>query len=92
MLGNNADQFFTTPMRTSVRSGGNTSFASGGGMPAPYTAGEFLPGVGEGEAAPMVAQETKVLGMPITVAVGLGIAAFLFLTPPGAKLCAKIGF
>ena len=28
MLGNNADAFFTTPMRTSVLAGGNAAFAT----------------------------------------------------------------
>ena len=65
MLGNNADAFFTTPMRHHVVSGGNVANQSP--MPAPRDVnqsatgvvtsrapGDFLPGLGEGEDAPNV--------------------------------------
>lgn len=84
MLGNNADAFFTSSMRTSVRSGGNAAFASGGGMPAPYAPGsashEFLPGVGDDAPAAAIAQETtKLLGVGLPVILGIAAVAFFAL-------------
>jgi hypothetical protein len=81
MLGNNADQFFTTPMRTSVVSGGNAANALAGGMPAPYVSGsstrEFLP---MGEAPAAIAQETtKLLGVGLPVILGVAALAFFAL-------------
>lgn len=66
MLGNQADAFFTTPMRTSVVSG-NARNAQAGMMPAPYTgssstrtvtvkAGNMMPGVG-GPMMPSLADD-----------------------------------
>lgn len=96
MLGNNADAFFTTPMRTSVRQGGNASFAAGGGMPAPYAPGgsatqEFLPGVGDDAPTQIAAETKKFLGVGVPVAVGILALGFLFLTEPGARMRAKLG-
>ena len=93
MLGNNADAFFTTNMRTSIRNGGNASFASGGGMPAPYTPAGFLPSMGDDAPATQITAETKkFLGMTIPVAIGAAALAFLFLTEPGTQSRAKLGF
>ena len=92
MLGNNADAFFTTNMRTSVRQGGNASFASGGGMPAPYTPAGFLPSMGEGPAEQIATDTKKFLGMTIPVALGVAAVAFLFMTEPGTQIRAKLGF
>ncbi len=67
MLGNNADAFFTSPMKTSIVSG-NSRNALAGMMPAPYESGasatktikEFsmLPGVG-GVMLPGVGDEQQ---------------------------------
>jgi hypothetical protein len=83
MLGNNADAFFTTPMRTSVLAGGNAAFASGGGMPAPYLSGsntrEFLP-MGDDAPAAQIAQETtKLFGVGLPVILGVAALAFFAL-------------
>lgn len=93
MLGNNADAFFTTPMRTSVVAGGNAANALAGGMPAPY--GATMPF--GADAAPAVQVPTpltskQLFGLSMPLVIGGGIAAFLFLTTPGAKLRAKLGF
>jgi hypothetical protein len=108
MLGNHADAFFTTPMRTSIVSG-NTRAARAGEMPAPFGGGsatkqitvksglpfggEMLPGVGAEDPAAAIAADTKkFLGMSLPV-LGLALgAAFLFLTEPGARIRSKIGF
>lgn len=76
MLGNNADAFFTTPMRTSIVSGGNAANALAGGMPAPYGAMPF----GEGAAPAQIAQETtKLLGVGLPVILGVAALAFFAL-------------
>ena len=77
MLGNNADAFFTTPLRTSVLAGGNAAFAAGGGMPAPYGASQFLP-MGEAPAA-VVQETTKLLGVGLPVILGVAALAFFAL-------------
>ena len=96
MLGTNADAFFTTNMRTSVRNGGNAEFASGGGMPAPFALSgpdvrEFLP-MGNDAAVQIAAETKKFLGMTIPVALGAAALAFLFLTEPGTQIRARLGF
>lgn len=103
MLGNHADAFFTTPMRTSVVSG-NQRNALAGMMPAPFSsgsatrqvtvkAGNMLPGLSADSPAVQIAEDTKkFLGMSLPVLAVVGAAAFLFLTAPGAQLRAKIGF
>lgn len=102
MLGNHADKFFTTPMRTSVVSG-NQRNALAGMMPAPFSsgsatrqvtvkAGQMLPGLSADPAATIAADTKKFLGMSLPVLALVGAAAFLFLTAPGAQLRAKIGF
>lgn len=102
MLGNQADAFFTTPMRTSVVAG-NARNALAGMMPAPFTsasntrtvtvnAGNMLPGLSADPAAEIAADTKKFLGMSLPVLAVVGGLAFLFLTAPGAQLRAKIGF
>ena len=76
MLGNNADAFFTIPMRTSVRSGGNAAFAAGGGMPAPY--GASMP-FGEDAPAQIAQETTKLLGVGLPVILGVAALAFFAL-------------
>jgi len=76
MLGNNADAFFTTPMRTSIVSGGNAANALAGGMPAPYGAMPF----GEGDAPAQIVQETtKLLGVGLPVILGIAAVAYMML-------------
>lgn len=78
MLGNNADAFFTTPMRTSIVSGGNAANALAGGMPAPYGA-SCMP-FGDDAAPVQIAQETtKLLGVGLPVILGVAALAFFAL-------------
>jgi hypothetical protein len=76
MLGNNADQFFTTPMRTSVVSGGNAANALAGGMPAPY--GASMP-FGDDAPAQIVEETTKLFGVGLPVILGVAALAFFAL-------------
>lgn len=80
MLGNNADAFFTTPMRTQIVSGGNAANAMAGGMPAPFGVMPF----GDTPAAPaapaqIAAQTTKLLGVGLPVILGVAALAFFAL-------------
>jgi hypothetical protein len=76
MLGNNADAFFTTPMRTSIVSGGNAANSLAGGMPAPYGALPF----GDDAPAPAIVKETtKLLGVGLPVILGIAAVAFFAL-------------
>lgn len=102
MLGNNADAFFTTPMRHRVVSGGNVGNQSP--MPVPRDvnssatgtvitklAGDFLPGQGAAVAPnEPVAEPAPAFLTPTVVGVGLA-AAFLFLTSTGKSLRKKVG-
>jgi hypothetical protein len=75
MLGNNADAFFTTPMRTSVVRGGNAANALSGGMPAPYGAMPF----GDEAPAQIQAETTKLFGVGLPVILGVAALAFFAL-------------
>ena len=76
MLGNNADAFFTTPMRTSIVSGGNAANALAGGMPAPYGAMPF----GDADAPAQIAAETtKLFGVGLPVILGVVAVAYMML-------------
>lgn len=94
MLGNNADAFFTTPMRHRVVSGGNVGNQNP--MPAPRDLnqsatgivvtranGDFLPGVGE--EAPAAPAAPAVVSAPVSLMdkmkspVGLAVLAGLAL-------------
>lgn len=61
MLGNHADHFFTTPMRTTVVKGGNTAHGYRNTIPAPYEGGSrtrqvVMSGMGDdGEDSPVTA-------------------------------------
>ena len=74
MLGNNADAFFTTPMRTSIVSGGNAANALAGGMPAPFGAD---PVASEVPPAKIAAETTKLFGVGLPVIIGVAALAFL---------------
>ena len=106
MLGNNADAFFTTPMRHRIVNGGNVGNQSP--MPVPRDlnssatgkvvtklAGDFLPGT-EGtdmladEPAGVPSQNTILAAAFTPVGIGL-MAGFLLLTPVGKALRKKIG-
>lgn len=105
MLGNNADAFFTTPMRHRVVSGGNVGHQHP--MPAPRDLnqsatgvvvtranGDFLPGVGEeapAPAAPAVVSAPVSLVDKMKSPVGLAVlAGLLFFTPPGKAIRRRI--
>ena len=78
MLGNQADAFFTTPMRTSIVSGGNAANALAGGMPAPYGPGGMP--FGDAPAAAAVQAETKkFLGVGVPMLLGIAAVAFMML-------------
>ncbi len=105
MLGNHADTFFTAPMRTRITQGGNLAGPSEMPMPRPANesavgsalnklASDFLPGLNIEVPAPApVAPAPKpwlILGLSAPIVLG-GLAAFLFLTPPGKRLRARVG-
>jgi hypothetical protein len=78
MLGNNADAFFTTPMRTSIVSGGNAANALAGGMPAPYGGMPFGEDTAPAATAAAVQTETKkFLGFSVPVIIGIAAVAFM---------------
>ncbi len=67
MLGNNADQFMTTPMPTSITTQARS--ASAREMPAPRPTARvgmensFLPGIGEGDMLPGMGESDMLPGM-----------------------------
>ena len=77
MLGNNADAFFTTPMRTRIVSGGNAANALVGGMPAPYGPGGMP--FGDDAPAQIAAETTKLFGVGLPVILGFAALAFFAL-------------
>lgn len=91
MLGNNADAFFTTPMKTSITTGGNAAYAGRNEMPAPWmpasataSASSALPGMGAdttsaAEAGLIVADTKKFLGFGLPVIGLIALGAFLLL-------------
>ena len=107
MLGNNADAFFTTPMRHRIVSGGNVGNQSP--MPTPRdpnssatgnviikASGDFLPGVGDPQPIALadeasVPSQNKILAAAATP-LGIGlIVGFLMLTPMGKSIRRKVG-
>lgn len=82
MLGNNADAFFTTPMRTTVITGGNAAHARRNEMPAPFVSASatrqtsFIP---LGDETQIVADTKKFLGVGVPVVLGLAALAFFML-------------
>jgi hypothetical protein len=86
MLGNSADAFMTTPMKTSVTTQPSLH-TTATEMPAPRATSSFLPGLGEGEMLPGMGDmlpgmggDGKILGMSMTTLALAGVAAyFLFL-------------
>ncbi len=107
MLGNNADAFFTTPMRHRIVSGGNVGNQSP--MPIPRdpnssatgtvitkAPGDSLPGTnGEvalaDEPASVPSQGTILAAAFTPMGIGLAVGAFLFLTPMGKSIRRKVG-
>lgn len=79
MLGNNADAFFTTAMKTSVVKGGNIKMARNE-MPAPRSLALSGPGVVcmGADPAPVVPEAPKSNTM-LLVGVAAGLAALLLL-------------
>jgi len=107
MLGNNADAFFTTPMRHTLVQGGNVgnqapmpspreANSSATGVVVTRASGDFMPGIGDPQIVAL-ADEAAVPSQGTILAtlaspVGLGLlAGFLFLTPMGKNLRRKIG-
>lgn len=99
MLGNNADAFFTTPMRHSIVLGANVGNQTP--MPIPrdpnssatgkvivQREGNFLPLSDAPAAVP--SQNTILAAAASPIGIGL-IAGFFFLTPMGKSIRRKIG-
>lgn len=101
MLGNNADAFFTTPMRTKLVNGGNVGNQSP--MPAPRDinqsatgvvttrlTGDFLPGIGDEPVvpAPSNPQPSTNAGSMLAMAgtpVGIAVIAGVLFFTPLGK-------
>lgn len=67
MLGNQADAFFTTPMRTTVVKGGNTAHGFRNTMPIPYEGGSrtkqvMMAGMGADPSDPTTADPGDIWG------------------------------
>jgi hypothetical protein len=92
MLGNHADKFFNTPMRTTIVKGGNTAHGFRNQMPTPYEGGSrtkqvTMAGLAEDEADPTTGDPGDIWGQIQNAATKVNAVATAAQAPavPAAK-------
>jgi hypothetical protein len=87
MLGNHADKFFNTPMRTTIVKGGNTAHGFRNQMPTPYEGGSrtrqvTMAGLAEDESDPTTGDPGDIWGQLQSAATQVQTAV---APPPAAE-------